>query len=121
MRLLHGPLDPLQHKRRGHVLLAATSAMPLMDDALARFDEAIGFDWVAWVGFVRGHTALNAVLRVAYDSLMVQLFGSIIVYRPRLVGHLVPAYAARAAVESWSCRMALGGLDPWRPRRRAGR
>ena len=35
-------------------------------------------------------------------------------YRPRLVGHLVAAYAARAAVESWSCRMALGGLKPCR-------
>ena len=36
------------------------------------------------------------------------------VYRPRLMGHLVAAYAARAAVESWSCRMALGGLNPCR-------
>ena len=35
-------------------------------------------------------------------------------YRPRLVGHRVAAYAARAAVESWSCRTALGGLNPWR-------
>lgn len=36
------------------------------------------------------------------------------VYRPRMLRHLVAAYAARAAVESWSCRMALGGLNPCR-------
>jgi peptide/nickel transport system substrate-binding protein len=36
------------------------------------------------------------------------------VYRPRLVRHRAVAYAARAAVESWSCRTALGGLNPWR-------
>ncbi len=35
-------------------------------------------------------------------------------YRPRLVGHLVAAYAARAAVGSWSCLTALGGLNPCR-------
>ncbi len=40
--------------------------------------------------------------------------GSLCVYRPRLVGHLVAAYAARAAVESWSCRTALGGRNPCR-------
>ena len=36
------------------------------------------------------------------------------VYRPRLMGHRVAAYAARAAVEIWSCRTALGGLNPCR-------
>jgi hypothetical protein len=36
------------------------------------------------------------------------------VYRPRLVGHLVAAYAARAAVESRSCRTASGGRNPCR-------
>jgi len=35
-------------------------------------------------------------------------------YRPRLVRHRVAAYAARAAVESRSCRTALGGLNPCR-------
>jgi hypothetical protein len=36
------------------------------------------------------------------------------VYRPRLVRHRAVAYAAKAAVESWSCRTTLGGLNPWR-------
>jgi hypothetical protein len=36
------------------------------------------------------------------------------VYRPRLVGHLVAAYAASAAVESRSYRTALGGRNPCR-------
>ncbi len=37
-----------------------------------------------------------------------------LLYRPRLVRHLVAAYAARAAVERWSWRMALGGRNPCR-------
>ena len=35
-------------------------------------------------------------------------------YRPRLVRHLIGAYAARAVVESCSARMASGGLKPCR-------
>jgi hypothetical protein len=30
------------------------------------------------------------------------------------LGHRLEAYAASAAVESWSSRTALGGLKPWR-------
>ena len=37
-----------------------------------------------------------------------------LLYRPRFVRHRVAAYAARAAVESRSCRTALGGLNPCR-------
>ena len=55
-------------------------------------------------------SALNIVLlQSAMPVLVVAAM-----YRPRLVGHLVAAYAARAAVESWSCRTALGGLKPCR-------
>ncbi len=39
---------------------------------------------------------------------------SVQVYRPRLMGHRLGAYAASAAMESWSSRMALGGLKPCR-------
>ena len=35
-------------------------------------------------------------------------------YRPRFVRHRVVACAARAAVEIWSCRTALGGRNPCR-------
>src|SRR4051794_9445689 len=37
-----------------------------------------------------------------------------LVYRPRLVGHRVGAYAARAAAGSCSCLIAAGGLNPCR-------
>ena len=36
------------------------------------------------------------------------------VYRPRLMRHLVAPYAARAAVESCSARIAAGGRKPCR-------
>ena len=37
-----------------------------------------------------------------------------LVYRLRLVGHRIGAYAARATGESCSSRMAAGGLKPCR-------
>ena len=48
------------------------------------------------------------------DAFYRDVLGLAPVYRPRLVGHLVAAYAARAAVESRSWRTALGGLNPCR-------
>jgi hypothetical protein len=39
---------------------------------------------------------------------------STMVYRPRFARHRIAAYAARAAVESWSRLTASGGRNPWR-------
>ena len=49
-----------------------------------------------------------------HDVVLVDTAGFENLYRPRLMGHRVAAYAARAAVEIWSCRTALGGLNPCR-------
>jgi len=41
------------------------------DASLARLDRAVGFDWVAWYGFVARHPALQVAERVAYQCIYV--------------------------------------------------
>ena len=56
-------------------------------------------------------------LRVLTDAqweVLAPLIEACRLYRPRLVGHRIATYAARAAVESWSRLTALGGLNPCR-------
>jgi hypothetical protein len=60
--------------------LAASVARPLMDALFVRYDSQFGFDWVAWVEFVRSHSILNMLLHVAYGSLMPQIIASIILF-----------------------------------------
>ena len=96
--------------------LAATTALPLMDTALSRFDEVIGFDWVAWVSFVRSYPTLNSVLRTAYDSLMVQLLCSIAVFAAlRVHGRNEELMLAACAAAILTTVMAalLPALGPW--------
>ncbi len=57
----------------------------------------------------RRYSAITSIVSSAYKR-----HGKIIVYRPRLVGHRVRAYAARAAAGSCSCLIAAGGLNPCR-------
>ncbi|MBD0275441.1 MAG: phosphatase PAP2 family protein [Acetobacteraceae bacterium] len=96
--------------------LAAAAAAPLVDAALVRFDEAIGFDWVAWVGFVRSHGALNAVLRAAYISLPLQLYGSILLFSvARVPGRNEEMLLLGCASVLLTCVTAvwLPALGPW--------
>lgn len=60
--------------------LAGRTTLPFADSAFLRFDAAMGFDWVLWVDFVRGNPTLNGVLRAAYDSLLPQVFGSVLLF-----------------------------------------
>lgn len=57
---------------------AARLALPLQDAALASFDAWAGFDWVAWTQAVRARPVLNLVLRLAYDSLTLQIPGTLV-------------------------------------------
>ncbi len=73
----------------------------------------------------------NPVLRAHYGALLARgrpkkvalvacvrrllgILNAILLYRPRMPRHRAAAYAASAAVESWSRRTALGGLKPCR-------
>ena len=53
--------------------LCAACAFPLQDAALAEFDHALGFDWLAWRHAVLASPALSRVLFFTYGSLMPQI------------------------------------------------
>ena len=59
--------------------LGATCALPLQDAVLTNFDQALGFNWLAWRDATAARPGLNLTLSWAYDSLMPQiLLGSLI-------------------------------------------
>jgi hypothetical protein len=49
-------------------LAMAATPRPLADDALARADAALGFDWFSWFAFVSSHPKLELLLGLAYNS-----------------------------------------------------
>jgi PAP2 superfamily len=52
--------------------LAASVGAPLRDDALDAFDKALGFDWMALLGWLNAHPTTLTVLRAAYFSMTAQ-------------------------------------------------
>jgi hypothetical protein len=60
--------------------IAASANRPLIDAQLAGFDEALGFDWVAWLGFVRDHPVLRFTLWASYISIMAQILASFVFF-----------------------------------------
>ena len=58
--------------------LGATLRMPLLDAELAKLDGALGFDWLRWARFVVAHRLLNFILTNAYETLAIQVVGSIL-------------------------------------------
>lgn len=96
--------------------LAASLSRPLADDMFTAIDASLGFDWVAYADFVRGHEALNAILRAAYNSLMLQIGGSIAVFSlARIAGRNAEFLlsAMIALFMSVAVCAALPALGPW--------
>lgn len=57
----------------------ASTNLPLVDAALARWDRALGFDWVAYCQWLQRYPLLDRVLSLSYDSLLPQ-FAVMIIY-----------------------------------------
>lgn len=53
--------------------LSSRCALPLWDDALETLDRAMGFDWMAWSAWVGAHQTIQAMLHLAYASLLPQI------------------------------------------------
>lgn len=53
-------------------LVVSTNA-PLVDAQLAAWDRALGFDWLAMFSWLQSHPPVQAVLRFAYHSGLIQL------------------------------------------------
>lgn len=60
--------------------LGATLAIPLVDPGYARADAWLGFSWLDWTRFVQRRPALGVALAAAYDSLLPQIAGSIVLF-----------------------------------------
>lgn len=60
--------------------LMARPGLPLLDDQFARFDAAIGFDWLRWHRFLAGFHSINLMLEIAYSSLLLQIMVSVIYF-----------------------------------------
>lgn len=59
--------------------LAASAAFPLVDNALAATDSAVGFDWLAFFNWVKlEHPNIGWALDIIYDTLFIQ-FGVLLV------------------------------------------
>lgn len=56
-----------------------TTDAPLVDAALSRWDKLLGFDWVAYCGWIVRHPWADLVLKYAYKSFIVQ-FQLMVVY-----------------------------------------
>ena len=59
--------------------LAAYRGNALCDAELLSFDALLGFDWLRWAAFLRTHPACDALLALAYGSLVPQLCLTIMV------------------------------------------
>jgi hypothetical protein len=96
--------------------LGATMDRPLMDDAFIRFDHLLGLDWISWIRFVRAHPVLNGVLRAAYNSLMAQIIGSIMLFALARVARRNQELLLSAIVALFATTMLsalLPALGPW--------
>ena len=60
--------------------VVATMEMPLRDAQLSTIDAALGFHWTPWFYFIAHHRYLNLPLKVAYESMLPQIIGSILYF-----------------------------------------
>lgn len=58
--------------------LVASLDRPLQDGRLIHADRMMGFDWRDYLLWANGHPAFHKLLRVAYDTLLPQLAGAIL-------------------------------------------
>lgn len=63
--------------------LAAARGGSWHDAQFAALDAALGFDWIGWFEFVARHPLIRIPLALAYDSLMLQIIGSVIYFAYR--------------------------------------
>lgn len=94
--------------------LAATADLPLRDGWLRAADAALGFDWARPAGWVGRHGFADAVLRLAYFSLLPQIALSIALHaraRPERNREMLGA-AMLALVPTVALSLLLPALGP---------
>ncbi len=90
-----------------------TVARHPIDTDLAALDRALGFDWPAMMALASRHAGINAILRLAYISVLPQIALLVIVIgwrgRPDTIARPVPGCDCRRPAPAWPC-------GRWRPR-----
>ncbi|MGA1808181.1 MULTISPECIES: phosphatase PAP2 family protein [Sphingobium] len=91
--------------------MIAARGGPLWDDQLARWDGAIGLDWLSWMHWLDAHPLLATLLNLAYRTLIPQMIALIL-----LLGFCHQLAALRivmqAAMLAGLCVILLSGLLP---------
>jgi hypothetical protein len=104
----------------------AATPFAMADASLARWDAALGFDWMAWYALVHAHPAVHFVLAQAYASAPIQVVLLVIYFcyadRRRVdelllagilpIGIITPVMMLLPAVGAWSQHGV--GIEPWR-------
>ncbi len=60
--------------------VAITMDRPLYDAQLVRIDALMGFNWLSWYQFLELHRALRFILLAAYNSMLLQIVGSVLYF-----------------------------------------
>ena len=58
--------------------VAATSSLPLQDAALARLDQALGFDWIGLLAFMHRWPGFFSLLHIVYPTLTLQMVATVL-------------------------------------------
>jgi hypothetical protein len=104
----------------------AATPFAMADASLARWDAALGFDWMAWYAWVHAHPSVHVVLASAYASAPIQVVLLILYFSyvdPKRVdelllagilpiGIITPVMVLLPAVGAWSQHGV--GTEPWR-------
>lgn len=89
---------------------------PLADRSLARWDAALGFDWLAAVNWVDAHPSVQHVFRVAYQSGLVQVGLVVLVLgftaRLQQLHEFIDLYIAGSLIAIASS-LAFPAAGPW--------
>lgn len=95
--------------------IGASLDRPFWDDQILAWDQAIGFDWKAWLGTLNALPSFNVLLIIAYHSMLFQLAGLIIalvtVRAYRALDVMLMGYGL-AAIVTVAISTAMPALSP---------
>ena len=116
-------LVPLTHFGSLCMYMGASLGQPLLDPALARIDQALGFDWLAFLEATNASPAIAYILVHAYHStgpqfLLLILFLSLTTWSERLSEFLaLLAMTSLITAILFALVPAVGAFDYYRPDR----
>jgi hypothetical protein len=84
---------------------------PLRDEFLANADKALGFEWIDFARWVDSHSAVQAVLHAAYDTIFPQIILAVVVLAFSSRPEDVRAFLLAMAI-AFICTILVSALMP---------